>query len=69
MRKKYIVYPFLLLILLAACRNITPTDSELPPEDDYAPRTLYKLGGVETLQTLFNEDAGLIRLILLVSPT
>ena len=69
MRKTRNIIPFVFLIFLAACTSLSPTAAELPPGTDYAPRTLYELGGLETLQTQFIEDAGLTRLILLVSPT
>ncbi len=56
----------LLLLLLTACAR---APAEAPPVGELAARTLYDLGGLETLKTRFNADSGRPRLVLLLSPT
>ncbi|RIK32535.1 MAG: hypothetical protein DCC56_01625 [Anaerolineae bacterium] len=66
---KNTLFGFLVVsILLTACAS-TATTQPAPPQEGFSPRTLYDLGGLESLKTNFNEYSGVTRLILLMSPT
>lgn len=57
-----------LLLLVAVPQSGVPFGAAAPVET-YAPRTLYDLQSVEELRALFNEEKGMPRLVLLLSPT
>ena len=55
-----------MLLLGAACTTASPS----PPEESLGPvPVLNELGGVEQFKARFNEDRGVPRVILLMSPT
>ena len=55
-----------MLLLGAACTSASPS----PPHEPLGPvPVLNELGGVEQLKARFNEDEGVPRVILLMSPT
>ena len=55
-----------MLLLGVACTSASPG----PPQEPLGPVPVLKeLGGVEQLKARFNEDGGVLRVILLMSPT
>ncbi len=55
-----------MLLLGVACTTASPS----PPQEPLGPiPVLNELGGVEQLKARFNEDGGVLRVILLMSPT
>jgi len=66
--KKTLLSVFLFILLLTACGSAA-TDQPALPQEGFSPRTLYDLGGLETLKSQFNDQIGSTRLILLMSPT
>ena len=55
-----------MLLLGVACTSASPS----PPREPLGPvPVLNELGGVEKLKARFNEDGGVLRVILLMSPT
>ena len=61
-------------VVAAALGTLLLSGGYLPSADPYAPvataaRTLTDLKGVDELRSLFNDDVGKVRLVLLLSPT
>lgn len=68
-KKRSVAVALLMALLLAALpQSGVPLAVETPTKT-YQPRTLYDLHSVEELRALFNQDKGMPRLVLLVSPT
>lgn len=61
--------PLIFLLFLSACSTFGPAAPAPPVDGELVPRTLYELGGLETIREIFIEDTGRTRLVLLLSPT
>ncbi len=64
-----LLFTFIFLLLAGCAGNLPTPDLEVAPGTDYSPRTLYDLGGLDTLTSQFNQDEGSARLLVLLSPT